>query len=68
MFNDPHGGCGRVCETDVARGQGGPRDGRSKLCVVGGCLLSLSLCRTGFQDLLKVRPSSLLILCGYISS
>ena len=37
-------------------------------CVVGGCLLSLSLCRRGFQDLLKVRPSSLLILCGCISS
>jgi hypothetical protein len=34
-------------------------------CVVGGCLLSLSLCRRGFQDLLKVRPSSLFILCGY---
>jgi len=37
-------------------------------CVVGGCLLSISLCRRGFQDLLKVRPSSLLILCGCISS
>jgi hypothetical protein len=36
-------------------------------CVVGGCLLSLSLCRRGFQDLLKVRPSSLLILCECIS-
>jgi hypothetical protein len=24
-------------------------------CVVGGCLLSLSLCRRGFQDLLKVN-------------
>jgi hypothetical protein len=37
-------------------------------CVVGGCLLSLSLCRRGFQDLLKVRTSSLFILCGCISS
>ena len=37
-------------------------------CVVGGCLLSLNLCRSGFQDLLKVRPSSLFILCGCISS
>jgi len=36
-------------------------------CVVGGCLLSLRLCRRGFQDLLKVRPSSLFILCGCIS-
>ena len=37
-------------------------------CVVGGWLLSLSLCRRGFQNLLKVRPSSLFILCGCISS
>jgi hypothetical protein len=37
-------------------------------CIVDGCLLSLSLCRRGFQDLLKVRPSSLFILCGGISS
>jgi len=37
-------------------------------CVVGGCLFSISLCRRGFQDLLKVRPSSLFILCGCISS
>jgi len=37
-------------------------------CVIGGCLLFLSLCRRGFQDLLKVRPSSLFILCGCISS
>jgi hypothetical protein len=43
--------------------QGGPRDGRSKLlCCVDGCLLSLSLCRRGFQDLHKVRPSSLLCI------
>jgi hypothetical protein len=38
---------------------GGPRDGRSKLlCCVDGCLLSLSLCRMGFQDLLKVLSSN----------
>jgi hypothetical protein len=37
-------------------------------CVVGGCLISLSFCRRDFQDLLKVRPSSLFILCGCISS
>ena len=37
-------------------------------CVIGGCLLSLRLCRRGFQDLLKVRPSSLLVLCGCVSS
>jgi len=41
---------------------------RSDYCVIGGCLLSLTLCRRGFQDLLKVRPSSLLMLCGCISS
>ena len=29
-----------------------------KFCVSGGCLLSLSVCRRGFQDLLKVRLSS----------
>ena len=40
----------------------------SNYCVVGGCLLSLSLCKNDFQDLLKVRPSSFLMLCGCISS
>jgi len=38
------------------------------IVVVDGCLLSLSLCRRGFQDLHKVKSSSLFILCGYISS
>jgi len=32
------------------------------------CCSGLSLCRMGFRDLLKVRPPSLLMLCGYISS
>ena len=32
----------------------------SDYCVLSGCLLSLSFCRRGFQDLLKVRPSCLL--------
>ena len=41
---------------------------RSHCYISGGCLLSLSLCRRGFQDLVKVRPSSLFILCGCISS
>ena len=40
---------------------------RSNYCVLGGCLLSLSLCRSGFQDLLRVRPFSLLMLCECIS-
>jgi hypothetical protein len=45
-------------------GQSVQWDDRSKLlcCVIGGCLLSLSLCRRGFQDLLKVRA----ILSVYI--
>jgi hypothetical protein len=34
--------------------------------VSGGCLLSLSICRRGFQDLLRVRPSSLFMLCGCV--
>ena len=33
-----------------------------------GFLLSLSMCKRGFHDLLGVRPSSLLMLCGCISS
>jgi len=41
---------------------------RSDYCVIRGFFLSLSLCRRGFQDLLKVRPSSLFMLCGCISS
>jgi hypothetical protein len=40
----------------------------SNYCVLGGCLLFLILCRRGFQDLLKVRPSSLLMLYGCICS
>jgi hypothetical protein len=41
---------------------------RSNYSVSGGCLLSLRLCRRGFQDLLKFRSSCLLMLCGCISS
>ena len=66
--NDPHGGRGRVCERDMARVRVGHGVAGQNYCVIGGCLLSLSLCRRGFQDLLKVRPSSLFILCGCISS
>ena len=40
---------------------------KSHCCVVGGCLLSLSLCNNGFHDLLRDRPSSLLMMCGCIS-
>ena len=66
--NNPHRGRGRVCERDMVRVRVGHGIAGQNYCVIGGCLLSLSLCRRGFQDLLKVRPSSLLILCGYISS
>ena len=34
----------------------------------GGYLLSLSLCRRGFQDLLQISPPSLFMLCGCLSS
>ena len=34
----------------------------------GDFLLSFSMCKRGFHDLLIVRPSSLLMLCGCISS
>jgi hypothetical protein len=66
--NDPHGGHGRVCETNMARVRVHQGMEGQNYCFVGGCLLPLSLCRMGFQDLLKVRPSSLFILCGCISS
>ena len=36
--------------------------------VSDGFLLSLSMCKRGFHDLLRVRPYSLLMLCGCISS
>ena len=57
--NDPRGR-GRVCERDMAHVRVGHGMASKNYCVVGGCLLSLSLCRRGFQDLLKVRPSSYL--------
>jgi len=69
--NDPHGGQGLVWLRGMARVGVKHRMAEVKLLcysVIGGCLLSLSLCRSGFQDLLKVRPSSLLMLCGCISS
>ena len=46
--NDPHGGHGQACE-----GEGGA----SNSCVLCGCLFSLSLCRSGFQDLLTHVPN-----------
>ena len=44
------------------------RSGVNDYLVSDGFLLSLSMCKRGFHDLLKVRLSSLLMLCGFISS
>ena len=65
--NDPHGVRGRICERDMARVRVGHGIGGQNYCVIGGCLLSFSLYRRGFQHMLKVRPSSPLNLCGFIS-
>ena len=56
---DPYGGHRPVCEGDMARV--GVSHGIAEVKLLC-CLLSLSLCRRDFQDLLKVRPSSLLML------
>ena len=53
--NTQHGGRWRVCEKDMACGRVDHGMAGQNYCVVGGCLLSLSLCRRGFQDLIKVR-------------
>ena len=45
--NDPHGGRGSVYERDMARVRVGHGMAGRNYCVVGGCLLSLSLCRMG---------------------
>jgi len=42
-------GCGGVRDIRCVSGRG------QNYCVVGGCLLSLSLYKSGFQDLLRVR-------------
>jgi hypothetical protein len=60
--NDPHGGRGRVCERDMSRVRVGHGIAGQNYCVIRGCLFSLSFCRSGFQDLLKVRSSSLSVL------
>jgi len=43
MFNDTHGGRGRVCETDMACVRVGQGMTGQNYCVVDGCLLSLTL-------------------------
>ena len=54
-------GRGWVCERDMARVRVCHGIAGQNYCVIVGCLLSLSLCRKGFQNLLKVRPPSLLL-------
>ena len=58
-----------VREEEMVLCQSEKGDGRDQTTVFQvTCLLSLSVCRRGFQDLLKVRPSSLFTLCWCISS
>jgi hypothetical protein len=52
------GGRGRVCETDMACVRVGHGMAGQNYCVVDGCLLSLSLCRRGFQDLLAYEDGT----------
>ena len=63
-------GKGRVLvQKQVVEGRGRSLGAGVNDCLVSdGFLLSLSMCKRGFHDLLKVRPSSLLMLCGCISS
>jgi len=54
------------CTTGCGRGQV-YKCGWDHYNVLGGCLLFLSLCSSGFQDLLRFKPPSLLMLldaCG----
>jgi len=54
------------CTTGCGRGQVYKCEcGWDHCNVLGGCLLFLSLC--GFQDLLRLKPPSLLMLLGCIS-
>ena len=41
--NDRHGGRGQVCETNMARVRVGQGMAGQNFCVVGGCILSLTL-------------------------
>jgi len=56
------------CITGCGRGQVYKCEcGWDHCSVLGGCLLLLSLCSSGFQDLLRLKPPSLLMLSGCIS-
>jgi len=55
------------CTTGCGRGQVFKCEcGWDHCGVIGGCLLFLSLCSSGFQDLLILKPPSLLMLLGCI--
>ena len=67
--NEREGGLERAGSGRETGGGGqGPfsRSSVSDCLVSDGFLLSLSMCKRGFHDLLKVRLSSLLMLCGCI--
>jgi len=56
------------CTTGCGRGQVYKCEcGLHHYSVLGGYLLFLSLCSSGFQDLLRLKPPSLLMLLGCIS-
>jgi len=56
------------CLTGCGRGQVYKCEcGWDQCSLLGGCLLFLSLCNSGFQDLLRLKPPSLLMLLGCIS-
>jgi len=56
------------CTTGCGRRQVYKCECRWDQCsVLSGCLLFLSLCSSGFQDLLVLKPTSLLMLLGCIS-
>jgi hypothetical protein len=48
----------QVCERDMTRVRVGHGIAGQNCWFVGGCLLSLSLCRRGFQDLLNPYPAN----------
>ena len=62
-------GCGQVGAQPVV--EGGQvykcECGWDHCSVLGGCLLFLGLCSSGLQDLLRLKPPSLLMLLGGIS-
>jgi len=58
--NDPHRGRERVCERDMARVRVGHGMSGQNYCVVGGCLISLTLCRFSSQILPRMDTPTIL--------